>query len=31
VRNWSAMNANPEFLTLRERVTALVRGIEVAA
>ena len=31
LRNWTAMNVNPEFLALRERVTRLVRGLEVAA
>ena len=30
LRNWTAMNANPEFLALRERVTRLVRGLEDA-
>jgi NitT/TauT family transport system ATP-binding protein len=27
-RNWTAMNANPQFVALRERVMALVRGAE---
>ena len=28
LRNWTTMNANPQFVALRERVMALVRGAE---
>ena len=28
-RHWSTINANPEFIALRERVMALVRGVGV--
>jgi len=29
-RHWSTINANPEFIALREQVMALVRGVEAA-